>query len=246
MENLTAHMIVQNEENWIYYAINSVLPHVVQIIIYDTGSIDKTVQIIKTINNPKILFEEKGEVDAVKMVALRNEQIEKTKTSWFMLVDGDEIYPSRIFDKIKLNENYNGFYLRNYLCVGDVWHKLQERYGKYELCDHKGHFNLRFYRKQPGWKWLGKYPLEYYASPKGESINLMCNKLKFVDDYYWHVSFLKRSRIKEKNIIKYHLGEKITDVPEVLKGKHLAKRSIYYISRSLIDTPLRYLKSFIK
>lgn len=240
-------MIVQNEENWIFYAINSVLPNVSAMIIYDTGSDDNTVQIIKSINSPKIWFGEKGKVDAAKMVALRNEQIEKTKTDWFMLVDGDEIYPLRIFDQIKQKENYFGIYLRNYLCVGDVWHKLQERYGKYELCGHIGHLNLRFYRKLPGWKWLGEYPLEYYASSSGESINLMCSKLKFIDDYYWHLSFLKRSRIKEKNKIKYHLGEKIADeIPEVLKGQHLVKRSIYYTSRGLIETPLRYLKSFIK
>lgn len=240
-------MIVQNEENWIYYAINSVLPNVSEMIIYDTGSEDKTVQIIKSIKNSKILFEEKGKVDAAKMVIFRNEQIKMTKTDWFMLVDGDEIYPSRIFNKLELNENYYGVFLRNYLCVGDAWHVLPERYGKYELCGHKGHLNLRFYRKMVNWKWLGKYPLEYYASPKGESINLMCSKLRFIDDYYWHVSFLKRSYISEKNKIKYHLGEKIVrEIPEILKEKHLARRSICYLARGLIETPLRYLKSFIK
>jgi len=33
--NLTAHMLVKNEEQWIWYAINSVINRVDQIIIYD-------------------------------------------------------------------------------------------------------------------------------------------------------------------------------------------------------------------
>lgn len=239
-------MIVKNEGNWIYYAINSILPYASQVIIYDTGSDDKTVQIVKSIKNSKILFEEKGKVNVAKMIVLRNEQIKKTKTEWFMLADGDEVYPERIFNRINLNSIFYGIYLRNYMCVGDVYHSFPESYGKYHLCGHLGHLNMRFYKVMTGWKWWGKFPLEYYGPQENIKINDMCNKLQFVDEYYWHMSFLERSSMKKRNHIKYDLGEKIKgEIPVVFSGKALKKRSVGYIMRALFETPIRYMKNKI-
>lgn len=239
-------MIVKDEDKWIWYAINSVLPHVDSFLIFDTGSQDKTVEIIKSIKNPKIIFEEKGKANPLEMVLLRNEQIKHTKTEWFMLADGDEVYPEKIFDKLNLNDNLSGIYLRNHICVGDVYHCLPERYGKYELCNHKGHLNIRFYKIMSGWKWWGKYPLEYYGRGEGAAINTMCNHLQFIDDYYWHMTFLERSSVKSRNQLKYHLGEKIKDaLPEIFDENAKKKRSAEYLVRSLLETPVRYMKNMI-
>lgn len=236
-------MLVCNEEKWVSYAINSVYSRVEKIIIFDTGSRDKTVNIIKKFRD-KIIFEEKGAADAKTMIDLRNEQIKKTDTDWFMILDGDEAYPTRIFDKLPLDAEYWGVFLHNHLCVGDVYHALPESYGKYELCGRKGHLNLRFYRKMNGWKWWGKYPLEYYGDENGKSINKMCNKLYYLNDYYWHMSFLQRSNVGNKNHVKYHLGRRITgEIPEVFKNNILKKRSARFVARSLFETPIRYLKN---
>jgi hypothetical protein len=163
-----------------------------------------------------------------------------------MILDGDEVYPSRIFNKLDFSEKYFGIYLRNHMCVGDVFHKLPEKYGRYEICGKKGHFNMRFYRKMPGWKWYGRYPLEYYGNENGISLDTRCDKLQFVDDYYWHMSFMERSSIKSRNHIKYDFGEKIIDtLPEVFSGKALNNRSISYIARSLFETPIRNIKNSI-
>jgi len=35
---ITAHMIVKNEEQWVWYALQSILPYVDKVIVYDTGS----------------------------------------------------------------------------------------------------------------------------------------------------------------------------------------------------------------
>ena len=51
---ITAHMIVKNEENFVWYAVNSVVNFVDGMMIWDQGSTDRTVEIVKTINNPKI------------------------------------------------------------------------------------------------------------------------------------------------------------------------------------------------
>ncbi|MBU1256082.1 hypothetical protein KKA49_00135 [Patescibacteria group bacterium] len=51
---IIVHCLVKNEERFIWYAIKSVLPFVDKIMVWDTGSTDKTIQIIKSIKSKKI------------------------------------------------------------------------------------------------------------------------------------------------------------------------------------------------
>ena len=90
--NLTVHCVIKNEERWIWFAINSILDIAGEVLIYDTGSADKTVEIVKTIKSKKIIFEEKGEVNAKGLTQLRREQLKRTKTEWFLILDGDEVW----------------------------------------------------------------------------------------------------------------------------------------------------------
>jgi glycosyltransferase involved in cell wall biosynthesis len=51
---LTVHCLIKNEENFIFYAIKSVVDFVDKIIIFDTGSTDKTVAIVNSlVNHPR-------------------------------------------------------------------------------------------------------------------------------------------------------------------------------------------------
>lgn len=196
---LTAHTIMKNEENWIWYAIRSVLPFMDHVIVFDTGSSDRTLPIVKTIHSPKVALEEKGTQDREGLISLRNEMLARTETDWFLLVDGDEIWPSSamklVVEKIaKAPEDLWGIVVRTRNCVGDVWHYQSERAGKYELVGRKGHLSIRAYRKIPGYRWKGVYPLEAYCDPRGEPINRKVNHLAFVNAAYWHVTHLPRSR----------------------------------------------------
>ena len=101
--NLTIHCVVKNEERWIWYALKSILDIADEILIFDTGSTDKTVEIIKTIKSRKIIFEEKGKVDAKGLTQLRREQLVMTKTEWFLILDGDEIWPERTKKELAAN-----------------------------------------------------------------------------------------------------------------------------------------------
>ena len=85
-------MMVRNEENFVKASIESILPIAKQVIVFDTGSTDRTVEIVKGINSKKIKLFEKGAQNPIGLVKLRNEMVKTTKTEWFMVVDGDEIF----------------------------------------------------------------------------------------------------------------------------------------------------------
>jgi len=90
-------MVVKNEDQWIWYTIMSVIDYVDRMIIFDTGSIDRTVDVIHTIiDRPeyrnKVYFEEVGSVSVGEYPRVRQRQLEMTDTDYMMLVDGDEVW----------------------------------------------------------------------------------------------------------------------------------------------------------
>lgn len=209
--DLTAHLVVYNEEQWVWYAINSVLPHMQKMIIYDTDSTDKTVEIIKTIKSSKISFEQKGRVDPNQLVSLRNEQIKATETEWFMLLDGDEVWPKETLQELvpllpTLSPDVMGVVVKARLPLGDLFHYQDESAGRYELLGQRGHYNIRAYRVSPGYHWMGTYPLEAYVNESGQAINNQDVKLVMLKGKYWHLRHLKRSSMR--GVPKLEIGKK--------------------------------------
>jgi glycosyltransferase involved in cell wall biosynthesis len=56
---LTAHFLVKNEDAFVKPAIRNVLPFVKEVIVFDTGSTDKTIDEIKSIKSKKINYSKK-------------------------------------------------------------------------------------------------------------------------------------------------------------------------------------------
>ncbi|KKR53922.1 MAG: Glycosyl transferase family 2 [Candidatus Woesebacteria bacterium GW2011_GWD2_40_19] len=42
-----AHTLVKNEEKWLWYSVTSVIDHVDKLLLWDTGSTDKSIEIEK-------------------------------------------------------------------------------------------------------------------------------------------------------------------------------------------------------
>ncbi len=199
---LTAHCLVRNEENWVWYAINSVLPYVEQIIVFDTGSADKTVKIIKSIDSPKIIFEEKGKADKVRYALLRQEMLDRTETDWFMVLDGDEIWQeATIKELIHALDSAKPFkdavVVGEWMCQGDVFHYSKE---VESLSDPKAPANLTGYRlarairKLDGLKVIGIYGIESYADKNNCNVSDWEKKrLIYLRNRFIHMSFLPRS-----------------------------------------------------
>ena len=256
--NLTAHVLVKNEENFIWFAIKSVISFVDKIIIYDTGSTDNTAKIIESIKSKKIIFKKFGSQSPEKIIDLRNQQVMVTKTKWFLLLDGDEVWPKKsitaLVKKIqKINPQKIGIVVKSINCIGDIYHQLPQEKGQYRLLGKKGHFNIRAYRKFPNYSWKGTYPLEGYFDKNNKVfLNDQDEKLDFLNVPYWHLTHLPRSRHDSHQRIKYDLGHKILPrlLPQVFFEKTpsfvsnpLKKQNLFFL---LVATVLHFLRKIIK
>lgn len=262
---ITGHCIVQNEDKWVWFAIMSVLSHVDRLLIFDTGSSDHTVEMINQINNKKVIFEERGAVTRKELVRLRQEMVEKTETDWFLIVDGDEIWPQKsLIETIKIAERspkntvaiFNP--VRN--CIGDVFHYLPQTAGKYKIKRRVGNYNIRLIKKSPSMKVVGEYPLEFYTDENGP-VQEQEKNLSYADFWYLHTSFLQRSsRVRNKvsgsfqrsKIWRRGIDMKKDNLPEVLFMQYpnpandpLRNRGFIYEIASTILEPLIKLKGKI-
>jgi glycosyltransferase involved in cell wall biosynthesis len=94
MLDITVHCLVRNEEYFVEAALRSVLPIAKRVLVYDTGSTDRTLERIAAIGSDRIEVVRKTDASPGRLTDYRNEMIEQTTTEWFWLVDGDEIYPA--------------------------------------------------------------------------------------------------------------------------------------------------------
>jgi len=98
---LTANVRVRNEERFVKQAIEAILPAVDKVLVFDTGSTDRTVERIREIKDPRIEIIHKPVTDATGLVKYRNEMADLAETEWFWNVDGDEVYPPEAVSRIR-------------------------------------------------------------------------------------------------------------------------------------------------
>ncbi len=248
---LTAHCLVKNEENFIWYAINSVINHVDEVMVWDQGSVDNTVSIIKSIDDKKINFRQIGG----DVSFARQKMLEETKGGWVFILDGDEIWWEDAIKNIrfKINNCKEDVIVNpNWMLVGDIYHYQDELAGKYKIGDKEGHYNIRAIRNTPGLHVSGIYPHEAYINSNETKVqDLPKEKILFLNDKYLHSSFLPRSS-KDTKKVKYELGNEFPKdfyYPEVFfKDRPSVVPSPWhtmtneYKSWAFIETPFKKLK----
>lgn len=246
---ITVHTIVCNEDRFVKASLMSVLgsSEVTRALVWDAGSIDKTVDEILSIKDSQIEFRELGRVDRKKLVQYRNEQIQRTKTPWFLLVDGDEIWPKHNLNKLiavmksithSTSSTISHFPIalvnRTRNAVGDLLHYLPEETGRYHIGPWIGHLNIRAIRNVKALSVKGEYPNEWYELD-GKKIQDQPERLKFVDTWYLHATHLRRSssllaelttidRLKKRKWITLQRSTvrvmKPDDMPEALEKRY--------------------------
>lgn len=102
---LSLCMIVKNEEDCIERCLNSVMDTVDEIIIVDTGSTDKTIDICRRFAKTKIeTFPWNG-----SFADARNYSIEKASGTWFIWMDADEEMEKDAREKIRAGNHFDEF-----------------------------------------------------------------------------------------------------------------------------------------
>lgn len=225
-----ANTIVNNEENFIWFAVMSVVDYVDKILIWDTGSTDNTVKIIRKIREirgDKVDFKEVGSVDQFQFTKMRQKMLEQSKCDWVLILDGDEIWWKdsirKVVSEIERQKEIEGIVVPMIVPVGDIFHFQDESAGRYKILGKKGHLSLKaFSKKIPGLHVDWPYGKEGFFDEDGKLIQER-ERIVFVDKPFLHVTHLKRSNSKRKyEKFKHELGsevEKEFKFPEVLYGE---------------------------
>lgn len=267
---ITGHTLVKNEERFVWYSVMSVLPYLDELLLWDTGSTDGTKEVlkkIKEVGGEKVKLNLLGEVDPEEFAQVRQEMLNKTKTDWFLVVDGDEISWDDSVEKIVSTIEEEGNTLESIVVptinlIGDIFHYMEEGAGQYRLAGRKGHLNLRAVNRNiPGIRSEKPHGSWGWVDEEGKMIqDRSPEKIKYVEAPYLHATFLQRAGQREKDTkvpkrkrkFKYEIGksfpkdfyypevlfrEKPGSVPSPWKSFDLA-----YFLRALPQTPLKKIR----
>ncbi len=242
---ITAHCLIRNEEKWIWYAIHSVIDFVDKILVFDTGSTDNTVRIIKSINSPKIIFEEKGVVGKKGFVQLRQEMLDRTDTDWFLVLDGDEVWPKETISELKkavgnAGREKEAVVAGQWICVGDVFHysKEMEEFQHRQYSGIKGFRLTRAIKKTKGLHCTGLYGYESYADQDDINISYWDKKrLVFITSKFFHMTFLPRSSTREKDREVMMRGPKTRFYKGTPFPSRMQYPKVFYLERLEIVPP---------
>jgi len=185
-------MMVKNEDIFVKTAITNILPFVSEIIVFDTGSTDRTIDEIKSIKSKKIKLFVKRDHNPERLTEYRNEMIRMTKTPWFIIVDGDEVYSKRTLEKIvkKLKE------IRGAVFRVKLW---RIDFADIGLIAGKAYVG-RIFRTEKI-RFEGAYPFEKPSIIEADSKGIEKFSVEFPKELYlFHFRDLKRSSNQDKMI----------------------------------------------
>jgi glycosyltransferase involved in cell wall biosynthesis len=265
-----AHTLVKNEARWLWYAVSSVASHVDKILLWDTGSTDGSCEIEKELEKKypgKIILRDRRQETVGDFAKVRQEMLDATKSDWFLMLDGDEIWFEDSIRKVietinKEKNDIESIVVPTINLVGDIFHFQEESAGRYHFGDRTGHYNLRaINRNIPGLHSQGEHGIWGWADGEGRMIqDRDPGKIKFVNAQYLHTTFLQRGGsigkdrevIKRSKKLKYELGKNFPvdyyypevffrDRPDFIQNPW-STMSAPFGFRAFFETPLRKIK----
>ena len=269
-KSITIHTLVQNEEKYLWFSVMSVIDFVDKIFIWDTGSTDKTIGIIKEIEKSrpgKVYFKEVGKVDVNEFTLVRQKMLEETQTDWFILVDGDEVWWQdsirHLVSVIKAKGDGLDTIVNKYTnLIGDIYHFQDETAGMYMIDSKIGFFNTRAVnRKIDGLNVAKPHGQQGFFNKDNVLIQNMDQRRRgFINKpSYLHFTNLSRSaknfdfEVPKRNLkYKYELGKSFPldfyypevffrEKPDIVSNPWL-RRGCIYMARASIETPLKLIK----
>ncbi len=208
MKKITAHTLVKNEENFLWYSVASIVEHVDEVMIWDNGSSDSTIEVIQTLKNrwpSKINFKSVPG----KVSELRQQMLDETDADWIIVLDGDEVWWDNSIKNLINEIHSNGDRLDTIVVpfknlINDMFHFQDESKGKYTIDNKTGFITIRaINRNISGLKIGGEYPSEGYLDFNNSLIqDLAKERRKFLESPYMHLTHLRRSTKKSDKIKK--------------------------------------------
>lgn len=267
---ITAHTIVKNEENYLWFSVMSAIDYVDEVLLWDTGSSDNTLKIIEQIAKlypKKVKFKEVGGVDSGQFTTMRQKMLEETDCDWLMILDGDDVWWDdgirKTLDFIRANNDKYDTLVHSYQNpVGDIYHYQDLDAHKYRIDDKYGNVGIRFMnRKIEGLNVNKPHGQQGFFNKDGVLVQEMDPSRRFhmQDTSYLHFTNLPRSNWqgdsnvpKRKMKLKYEIGNSFPldfYYPEVLfkeKPDFIPSpwkiMSTPYRLKSTVLTPLKKLK----
>lgn len=270
MKTIWVHTLVKNEERFLWYSVKSVIDFIDKILLWDTGSTDNTLKVINKLQKKypnKISFKQIGEISSDEFTKARQQMLDETKSDWFLVVDGDEVWWDESIKKVadfiqSDGDSFELIVVPNILPVGDIYHYLEKAAGRYKLAGKEGHYALRGVKRNilglksdkphGTWGWVdNKNRMIQDRNPK---------KIKFIDAPYLHTTFLRRSSLRQDDLnvpkraqkYKYELGNRFsldyyypesflrsTDEDISLPWETMDR--MYYL-KALVETPFKKIK----
>ncbi len=267
-----AHTLFKNEERWLWFAVTSVIDHVDKLLLWDTGSTDRSWEIAKQLKSKykdKIDLRQYGEVTPETFPEVRQKMLEATDADWFIVVDADEIWWDKDIKCLttQLRQGFAGqaesIVVRNINLVGDVYHHFEESASNYTFGKLKGSYALRAIKRNiKGLCSEGRHGVWGWSD--GQKQIQDRNTYKFVDALYLHTTFLPRgvNRFSDEKVpkrakkLKYEIGAEFPidyyypeclfkERPEFIKSPWNKMTTSYYL-KALIQTPFKKLKRRFK
>lgn len=265
-----AHTLVKNEEKYLWYAVTSVIDFVDRILLWDTGSTDKTVKTINELQKrypDQVDFKEVGDVTPGGFSRVRQEMLDNTMADWFVVLDGDEVWWEDSIKKVIDIINRKGNSIDSIVVpmiypVGDIYRRQEERAGKYHLAGKTGHYALRgVNRNIPGLSSQNPHGTWGWVDENKKMIqDRDPDKILLVKAPYMHFSLLPRGATREEDVkvvkragkLKYEMGEAFPKdffYPEAFfrprpgfVSSPWRRMDRQFFIKALIQTPFRKIK----
>lgn len=213
MKSLAVNMIVWNGETLIERSLRAVLPFVKEAHVTDTGSTDKTMEILTNLQKEYPYLEvARNDVSGLgdfwtfserdsALTVMLNLMKKKTKAEWILRVDDDEIFPDFLMQEIIDMEPKEDYYVI-------YWHHITKDKPKmtYKPYYFRHSRVLRLFKNTPELSWSGFYGRETISRGTYRIPTRRCNALK---NRFIHLGEF-RSRyeaLKEKHGYDHIYGE---------------------------------------
>ncbi len=216
---LSVSMIVKNEESCLRDCLESI-KDADEIVIVDTGSTDKTIEIAKEYTDK--VYSGKYYAWRDNFAFSRNQSLERCTGDWIIIIDADEIMEKGGIKKIrrflaKVPENKKG------IMINTISNLTEGTHNK----------NVRIFKNNSGISWSGAAH-NYLSVTQSETIDMDLT-IKYGFSAAHNLDPDRTFRIL-KNYVKKH--------PNASREKYYLAREYYY--RKEIENALRYFDEYLK